>query len=104
MFLNTVVFDLGDPKLGSSGWQMYWPFWAILFLPVVVVSQLSLPKQHVLLHGFAMAVILVMIELSFYFNLGWPIVIVELAAISIILILLGRIYYKGRAGVGTDPD
>jgi hypothetical protein len=96
MFLNTVVLGLGDPSVGSSGWVIYWPVWSVFYLPAIIVYLLLLSNQPVWLHGFAMIAILFLIEISFYFDVGLHIIIVELIVISIIFFFLGRVSAVGR--------
>ena len=94
MYLNTVVFGLGDPSLGDSGWIVYWPVWCVFYAPAIVTAQLCLVGEHSIkslkMLSVALLLILLVLEISFYFDISWIIIVIELVVLSGLFIYTGR--------------
>jgi len=74
MFLNTALFGLGDPVLGTDGWQVYWPLWGAFFLPLAITGLAitwSLPAEAATLRRLYVlfwSFLVVAVEVSFVFD------------------------------------
>ena len=94
MYINTVALGLGDPSLGSSGWKVYWPVWSVFYAPAIVAALLCLLEEHsiksLITLSVALLLILLALEISFYFDVSWLIIVIEL------VVLIGLFYYAGK--------
>ena len=94
MYLNTVVFGLGDPSFGESGWKVYWPVWCVFYAPAIVTALLCIVDEHsiksLIMLSIALLLILLVLEISFYFDISWLIVVIEL------VVLIGLSNYAGK--------
>jgi len=96
MIVNTAALGLGDPKFGSEGWHLYWPLWAAVFSPVVIVVILvrtvnrPIHRSSWRFYLLALVVILVAMEASFVVDLGWSAALAELTVLCIGAYVFGR--------------
>ena len=80
--INTCYLGLGDPIWGRSGWQYYWPFWALAFAPSMAYVIMETARLEGLgvsacyYLGFLM-VSLALIEVFFFVDLHWLVLVAE---------------------------
>jgi len=85
MYMNTNVLGLGDPKFGGQGWLFYWPLWGIMYSPAIVAILFFLPERNIansqLMFSAALIIILLVLEISFFYDIGWQLLFLELVAL-----------------------
>lgn len=96
MYANTVWFGLGDVKFGASGWELYWPLWSVFYAPIAVAaiaivwcSGLS-DKKRVGLLWLSLMVTLASLEMSFFLDIDWRVLLTEWLALPLVFIQMGR--------------
>ena len=83
VYANTVWVRLGDRKFEGDGWQLYWPLWSAFYFPptlvaIIVAGRSQLPAQtKVCFAWIALLAILVVMEISFLFDIHLPALLVE---------------------------
>ena len=89
MVANTTTLGLGDPKFGPGGWRFYWPVWAVIFAPPVLVivchrlADRGRPKSEWGFYLTSLVSILAAMEGSFLLDLHWAAVLPEVIVLSI---------------------
>ena len=86
------VLDLGDPKFRTSV-DIYFPLWAAFYTPAVIAAFVFLWRSRLQgwrlwrLVGLYLALILLALEVSFCFDLGWVVLLLE-------FVILGLLFRK----------
>ena len=103
MYANTVWFDLGDVKFGTSGWHLYWPLWSVFYAPVAVAavvatyrSRLPAGPQTALLWG-CWVVILLCVEVSFWLDIHWTVLLFKWGLLSASFFAVAHIWREHRS-------
>ena len=105
MYANTAWFGAGDVKFGSAGWQLYWPLWAAFYLPPVIAavgmawwSALPAGRKAGLLWA-SLPVVLAFMEVSFFLDIGLPMLLVEWVVLVLLFRAAGSISQAAELGV-----
>jgi len=104
MVLNTAVFGLGDPKFGASGWQIYWPLWGTMFLPLALIGAVitwAAPADPQVLRRVYLvfwSLLLIAVELSFALDVGvLGGLLAYVATVTAFLIVISTFLRRGLA-------
>jgi hypothetical protein len=82
MYANTNYLNLGDPKFGEGGWQIYWPLWSASYAPALLTGFVFIWTRHdsrgsVALHIKYLLLVLVVMEVSFVADIHWLVLVLE---------------------------
>ncbi len=95
------VLDLGDPKLRTSV-DIYFPIWSAFYSPAVITALIFLwrsRQQHWRLWrlaGLYLALIFSALEISFIFDLGWIVLLLEFVMLSVLFRMIKQTSEKVR--------
>ena len=83
------ILDLGDPKFQTSV-DVYFPLWSAFYSPAVIAALVFLWRSRLhgrrlwQLAGLYLALILLALEISFAFDLGWIVLLLEFAMLGLL--------------------
>jgi hypothetical protein len=92
IWVDLHVLDLGDPKFRTSV-DIYFPLWSAFYAPAVIVSLVFLWRSRQQgwclwrLASLYLALIFMALEISFVFDLGWIVLLLE-------FVILGLLFRK----------
>ena len=97
MYFNLAVLKLGDPKyVGGGPFELYWPLWMGLYTPLVIASLAAIGMADIRgpasfkIAGLLLVLIVVLLEVSFVFDVAWYTVLIEWVVGSAALFWLVR--------------
>ncbi len=106
MYANTVHFNLGDSKPGEAGWTVYWYRWTITYLPIYLFGVVlnwfknDVLKEYVKCNFVLILLLSLFVELSFIYDVAYPLVIIQYVIIAIVWVYVLRLkrYLTKRFG------
>src|SRR5436305_543003 len=89
MYVNVVIFRVGDPKFIGGAFAIYWPLWTLAYSPLAIVALAAVWWSGLVglarfgLAGAMLLIILVALEMSLLLDIHWSILLLEWVLLSL---------------------